>query len=136
MPKQDIRERFRAYYNRYTLAPQFGCEEDCDKQLKELDENLHLRRSTLYDHWAIYYDFHGKLSVITTVDNLSKFPLIMRSLRKNSCTTKRDLMFMYLAQQDQHAQEVKDRILDAGYEAGHYIHHWTRGLVFSTPKAN
>ena len=114
--KANAQFRLRAYYQQYTRAVCNGSETNWQEALSKLDPELHLRWNFIHKHYSIYYDHHGKLSVIRTFGPGQSFWKVFQAIKQNSATTIRQIKAKLDQQRLKEQRDIDDYIDDADRE--------------------
>ena len=121
----------RAYYNKYTIPARTSAELQLQKDLTNLDKDLHLRWNWHKHSWSVYYDHNGVLSSIKTFKPGDGFRQVYQSIACNGKTTKRDLIFKHKDAMEENERVAKKAFDEAQYQARHELGNMDRGRVIS-----
>jgi hypothetical protein len=130
-PAAAAKMQLRAYFNRYTCRPTGTPLDDWQRNLTELDPELHLRWSYIKHCWSVWYDHHGQLTCVASFGPDESFGQVLQNLRVNAWLTTRRLRQMKADEEAAIEKEADDAIVEAAEEFGTELHHATRERVIN-----
>ena len=116
-PATDNKLRIRAFFDKHSREPRGETERYWQRQLTELDAELHLRFNLETQRYIILYDHHGLVTVVWSFAPDESFGLAMMNLRHKTTLNARKLRDMLKAEREGQEAAVDDTIADASEQA-------------------
>jgi len=130
-PRQQKRNRLRAYYHQYTREPR-GSETEWQKRLTELDPNLFLRWSYLFNQYLVFYDYKGLMTAICKFGH-GEFGKAFLNVKHNATLNARKLRRMKKEEEEKIEKDFDERIDECAEEFGEELHNATKERLISDP---
>ncbi len=99
-PATDNKLRIRAFFDKHSREPRGETERYWQRQLTELDAELHLRFNLETQRYIILYDHHGLVTVVWSFAPDESFGLAMMNLRHKTTLNARKLRDMLKAERE------------------------------------
>jgi len=127
-------ERLRYIFTHHTRPARLGQEQELQQDLTALDPDLVLRFNFVRNHWSIYYDHNGIISVLRTVPVGHRWPgetfrSVYQWLKLDGKQTKRDLMKAQVQREEEYKAELERREKEMFREMGKTTYRCARGKV-------
>jgi len=121
-PRSDSKLRIRAFFDTHSREPRGTRELYWQRQLTELDSELHLRWNYAAHKYIVLYDHHELVTVAWSFGPDESFGLAYKNLRHKSSLNARKLREMLKAQREGEQQAITDKIAEGGAQAGSDLH--------------